>query len=58
MMDKTMITITVVICIAILEAIALFNGINGTFFTMVIGAMCALAGVMLDKKKIPILKDL
>ena len=58
MMDKTWITIVVVICVAILEACALFNGINGTYFTLVIGALCALAGVMFDKKKIPILKDL
>ena len=58
MMDKTWITIVAIICVALLEACALFNGINGTYFTIVIGAMCALAGVMLDKKKIPILKNL
>jgi len=57
MMDKTIITIVVIVCVALLEACALFNGINGTFFTLVIGALCALAGIVFPKEKIPILKD-
>lgn len=37
-------TITAMICITVLEAAALFNGVNGTVFMIVIAALAGLGG--------------
>lgn len=49
-MDKTVV-ITAICAITILEAIALFNGINGTGFSLVIAAIAGLAGYVIGGKK-------
>ena len=45
------IIITGIICIALLEAWALHNGINGTIFTMVIAVIAAAIGVTVPTPK-------
>lgn len=39
--------ITAIIAITILEAIALFNGVNGTYFALVLAAIAGLGGYQL-----------
>ncbi len=41
--DK-MIVITAIICLTVLEAVALLNGVNGTLFTIMIAVIAGLAG--------------
>ena len=43
--------ITAIICLTFLELVALYSGINGTLFTFVVGAICALVGVSLPTPK-------
>jgi len=38
-----------IICLTILEAIALFNGTDGLLFTSIVGAICLMAGVALPQ---------
>ena len=46
------VAITAIIALTIIEVAALINGINGQLFAGVIGAICLLAGVEVDLKKI------
>lgn len=46
-MDKNCLLCIAIICVTILEAIALFKGINGAYFTGVIAAISLLAGIKL-----------
>jgi uncharacterized membrane protein YbhN (UPF0104 family) len=48
---RTKIVITAIICISILELIALSQGINGTILTMVIAAIAGLAGLVIPTPK-------
>jgi len=41
---------TALICITILESIALSKGINGTLLTVVIGALCGVIGWRIPMK--------
>ena len=52
-MDKTTITICGLLCITLLEAIALFMGVNGTLFTIVIATIAAGIGIILPTKILP-----
>ena len=47
-MDKS-IVITAIIAIALLEGVALYTGIDGTIFSLVIAAIAGLAGYELKK---------
>jgi len=49
--DKTVVTATAMLCITGLEATALFTGLDGAYFTLVIGVLGALAGVVLPQPK-------
>lgn len=44
--------VVAIICITILEGIALSKGINGTYFTLVVGAVAGLAGLATKRPKI------
>ncbi len=44
--------ITAIICITILECVALYKGINGTVFTLVVGIIAGLAGLATKTPKI------
>ena len=48
---KHSIIITAILCITVLEAVALFNGINGQIMTLVIGAIAGLGGYMIRGNK-------
>ena len=49
--NKKQVIITGLICITVLEAIALANGINGTLLTVVIGVIAAAIGVIIPTPK-------
>jgi len=49
---KSSVLITALICITLLEAWAIFNGIDGILLTLVIGAICAVVGVIIPKPEI------
>jgi len=51
MNDKTIITITGIGSIVVLEVVALFNGIDGALFGLVIAAISGLAGYQLKASK-------
>ena len=51
MNDKTIITITGIGSIVVLESIALFNGIDGALFGLVIAAISGLAGYKIKEIK-------
>ena len=51
MLDKTTITITAIITIAILTGIAMFKGIDGAIFMTVIAVIGGLAGYELKSVK-------
>lgn len=44
MLDKTLITLFILLCVTILEIAALFNGIDGIVLTSVIGLLAAIGG--------------
>lgn len=48
----TKIVITGIICLTLLEMVALMNGINGTLFTMVVAAIAMSIGVIIPTPKI------
>lgn len=50
MTDKTLITIIAIICIAVLEAIALLMGIDGQLFATVISVIAGLGGYTIGRK--------
>ncbi len=41
---KTKVIITAIVCLAILEIVAMYFGINGTMLTIVVAAIAGLAG--------------
>jgi len=47
--DKTAILITAIVCISLLEAMALWKGIDGQLFASVIAGITALVGYMFGK---------
>lgn len=46
--DKCLLSIAIV-CITVLEAVALVTGFDGQAFSLVVGAICILAGVKLKE---------
>ena len=50
-MVKTSVIITAILCLTIIESIALFKGVDGVLLTMIVGAICALAGWILPQPK-------
>jgi len=46
------IIITAIICLTLLECVALMNGINGTLFTMVVAIIAMSAGVVIPTPKV------
>lgn len=42
------IIVAAIVGLVIIECMAMANGINGTLRTMVIGAICAMAGLMIN----------
>lgn len=48
----TKIVMTAIICIAVLEAIALLNGINGILLTTIVAVIAGLAGLVIPTPKI------
>jgi len=40
-----------IICLTLLEICALFNGINGTMFTLVVAVIAAAIGVIIPRPK-------
>ncbi len=46
------IIITAIICLTILESIALFKGINGTIFSLMIAVIAGLAGLVMPTPNI------
>jgi len=50
MSDKTLITIIAIICVAVLECIALLMGIDGQIFATVISVIAGLGGYTIGKK--------
>lgn len=46
------IVMTAIICIAVLEAIALLNGINGILLTTIVAVIAGLAGLVIPTPKI------
>ncbi len=49
---KAQIVMTGIICLTIIEAIALFNGINGVLMGAVIAAISAAIGVIIPTPKV------
>lgn len=50
--DKLKFVITAIICLTIIEAIALMNGINGTLLRFVVITIAALVGLVIPTPKI------
>ena len=50
-MTPKSIVITAIICIAILESVALYMGIDGALFTLVIAVIAGLAGYVIPAPK-------
>ena len=48
---KTSVLITAIICITLLEAWALYNGINGTLLSLVLVVIAGMAGVVIPTPK-------
>ncbi len=46
---KQKLAIVTVLCITLLEAIALMNGINGTYFVLVIAALAGGTGLIIPR---------
>jgi|TARA_R100000501_G_C2626920_1_gene120728 hypothetical protein len=44
--------ITAMICLTVLEVVALFNGINGTLFSIVIASIAGLGGLVSPQLKL------
>ncbi len=49
---KTGIVITAIVCLTLLELAALYQGINGSLFTIIIAVVAGLAGLVLPTPKI------
>ena len=49
-MKTNSVVITAIIVLGILEAVALFNGINGTLFTLIVAVIAGLAGWTVPSK--------
>ena len=47
MQDNTKIVLMAIGCLTLLEAVALSQGINGTYFSMIVAAVAGLAGFQL-----------
>ena len=41
-----------ILCLTAIETLALFKGSNGVLLTFMVGAICALAGVTIERPKI------
>ena len=52
MEKKTSIVITAIICLALLECVALLSGINGTLFSLTVAIIAGLAGLATPTPKI------
>ena len=48
---KKAIVITGIICITVIETVALYNGINGTLLTISVGAIAGAVGVAVPTPK-------
>jgi len=48
--DSNLIKAVAILSVTVLEAIALFKGIDGTLFSLVIAGICGLAGYHIGKK--------
>lgn len=48
---KTSVIITGLICLTLLEAFALYNGINGTYFAIVVAVIAGAIGVVIPTPK-------
>ena len=44
------IVLAVVVCITIIECVALLKGINGTLLIITIGALCTIGGVAIPRE--------
>lgn len=55
-MKTNSVVITAIIVLCIIQLAAMYFGINGTFRTMVVGAICGLAGWRIPVKEIPIIE--
>ncbi len=42
--NKTLVAIAAIICITMIEVAALFNGINGTYLSIAVGAITTVIG--------------
>ena len=51
MTETKTVVMTAIIGLVILEAIALFNGINGTLFSMIVAAVAGLGGYIIPSGK-------
>lgn len=49
-MRKHIVTIVAIVCITILEAIALIRGIDGAVFSTIVGVIAGLGGFWLGKQ--------
>lgn len=48
--QRTAVTVSAIACITVLEAIALLQGIDGAYLSMVIAAISALAGFQVGRR--------
>lgn len=48
---NTSVLVTALICITILESLALLKGFDGTLLTIIVGVIAALAGVVIPTPK-------
>lgn len=52
MEKKTSIVITAIVCLTLLECVALLKGINGTLFSLIIAVIAGLAGLVIPTPKL------
>ena len=49
---KKGIVITAIVCLTVLELMALYKGINGSLFTIIVAVVAGLAGLVIPTPKI------
>ena len=49
---KPSVLITGLVCLAVMECVALSNGVNGTLLTFVVGVFAGVMGLSVDRPKV------
>jgi len=48
--NQTLVACVGIVCVTAIEAVALYRGIDGTYLSVVVGAICTIIGLMFGVK--------